>query len=1042
MIANEYNHRIPQVLVIHSYHAGYKWSDDISKGFITKLREHNPKIRIVTEYLDTKRFFNEEYTAKQKERLAFKYSDERYDVIIAVDNNAFDIVLDIRKDVFYNTPLVFCGVNNFNSKQIASESNITGVNESASISETLELIGNLHPETKNILFINDNTATGAQTKGYFKNQMRSFDSSIKVEYFNDTSIEGLVQRVRNLDSSTVVLYATFFKDNKGTFIGYDESIMKVVDASSVPVYVVWDFSLGYGAIGGFLTSGLYQGEAAAELTHKILSGEPADQIEIVTESPNKFIFDKKALDKWGISENQLPKGAHIINKEESFYAKNRILIWKFIIVIIVLGLIILALIFTVMKKVLLERKLKISHADLLDAKNNLKTIVAERTEELTIERNFFSTVLENEDAFVIVFDKKGDISRINKYACNKLELTSDNCEATDFWKHLKYPDKVTYLRENLFTETFLSSSRQLLLNIVSERGTELLLETVFTGIYSPNLEYVVLTGVDITEKVKIVKELERNELKYRLLFENNGIALVSIDETGLITMANKELLDMLGYSKEEVVGLQRWNDFIHEASMEKITQNRKKRFNNEPGVKDNYEIKMITKEGFVKDALINIVLIRETREIIASFIDISKSKVIERKMLQSINEGKASNKVKASFLSNMGTRIANPLDSINAVSELLYGTGLDAKQRSLVDTVRHNSLFLFSYINQVSDYSKLKDEKIEVIYETISLKMVVDQVLNEFSYQARRKGIELLCIIEENTPAQIRGDLSNIYKVIRNLLYNALEFTVYGSIKLMISNSVHGQFNEVSFKIDYSGAGLDQRVIRALKSNSEEQISMLKQNLYDTLSIGLLVSKKLVKLMGGVLDVESFNGGNTIFTFTITTQVLENNKPGEWNQILHSETSEDMGSTLLEDKFKLSSEVGTEIGGKYPLNILLASQDKTYSDVLTRLLISFGYDIQVTFGENNILDLFETQTFDLVLLDVKNQKLDGYETAKRIRELGTNISQPYLVDLISDLSSRILLSESTNLNDYLLKPFVANKLMKVIVDSWQNKIDK
>src|SRR5689334_8891059 len=102
-----------QVLVLHSYHMGYKWTDEMTQGIRSALREEGKSVQVRYEYMDTKRVSDPAYFRLLHESYKYKYRTSRFDVIIATDNDAFDFLKQYRDDLFPATPVIFCGVNYF-----------------------------------------------------------------------------------------------------------------------------------------------------------------------------------------------------------------------------------------------------------------------------------------------------------------------------------------------------------------------------------------------------------------------------------------------------------------------------------------------------------------------------------------------------------------------------------------------------------------------------------------------------------------------------------------------------------------------------------------------------------------------------------------------------------------------------------------------------------------------------------------------------------------------------------------------------------------
>ncbi|MBN2830609.1 MAG: histidine kinase, partial [Candidatus Cloacimonetes bacterium] len=294
------------VLIVQSYHSGYKWTDEVQSGLITTLRNNNPKLRIFTEYLDSKRFSSPEELKFTADTFIRRYNSSRFDVIVAVDNYALTFLLKIRPLLFPETPLVFCGINGFQESSLGGQKGITGVNEKAGIRRNLQLIQKLHPNITNLLIINDDTITGQELNREIESALNIIPPRIKVRYEHTISMENLKEVISGLPEQSVILYTLFFKDSNGVFYEFDQSIINIVEAAKCPVYGCWDFSLDYGIVGGYLASGIYQGNKAAEKVLQILNGADVNTLGYDMDSANQFIFDYNVLKKWGIKSGKLP----------------------------------------------------------------------------------------------------------------------------------------------------------------------------------------------------------------------------------------------------------------------------------------------------------------------------------------------------------------------------------------------------------------------------------------------------------------------------------------------------------------------------------------------------------------------------------------------------------------------------------------------------------------------------------------------------------------------------------------------------------------
>jgi len=314
-----------EVLILHSYHQGYKWTDDITAGIRSVLGDDD-SINLQIEYMDTKRIADQAYLDQLLELYKQKFEGRQFDVVISSDNNAFDFLIDHRDTLFPGTPVVFSGVNFFTESMLEGQDLFTGVNEDASIRGGFEIALQLHPDTTQIVVVNDTTATGKRIHQKLLEIIPDFQDQVDFVLLEDLTMAEVRQAVGDLPPDSLVFYTLFLRDESGQFFEYDESISLIAEASTVPVYGTWDFSLGYGIVGGLLTSGFFQGEEAAAIAERILEGESADDIPVVLESPNRYMFDYQQLAQWDISTSDLPAGSIIINEPTSFFSRYRNLI--------------------------------------------------------------------------------------------------------------------------------------------------------------------------------------------------------------------------------------------------------------------------------------------------------------------------------------------------------------------------------------------------------------------------------------------------------------------------------------------------------------------------------------------------------------------------------------------------------------------------------------------------------------------------------------------------------------------------------------------
>ena len=313
--------RKQKILVLHSYHQGLEWTDNITSGIQTVFQPLDKEYEIYYEYLDTKRNAGIYYKKHLEELFETKMKTVQFAAVIVADNNALAFIKKTYRFLQGRPPLVFCGINHFRPDMIDTLPSVTGVTEEADIAANFDLMLRLHPERKRIVVILDRTATGDALAKSLAGTIEAYRNRVHIETLRDFTLEEAADFVAELGDEDMIYLLTFNRDRENNFISYAEGVTLLTEATKVPIYGSWDFYLGKGIVGGMIASGELQGEVAAQLALRILQGERPQDIPIVTGSVNRIMFDFNRLQSFGIDFRQLPDGASIINQPPRFYQK-------------------------------------------------------------------------------------------------------------------------------------------------------------------------------------------------------------------------------------------------------------------------------------------------------------------------------------------------------------------------------------------------------------------------------------------------------------------------------------------------------------------------------------------------------------------------------------------------------------------------------------------------------------------------------------------------------------------------------------------------
>ncbi len=345
------------VLLLNSYHQGYKWSDDETEGVRAALPGN---VEVFIEYMDTKREFNADYLELLAETYRVKYGDIPLDCIIVLDDNALNFILEYRADLFPGVPVVFGGTNNFDESMIAGQEGITGLTEPVGIPDLFDTILHVFPETEQIFVINDWTTTGLANRAAIEKIVEQGQIPVDVIFLDDGegfTFDELLNAVANLPPHSVLLYADFFQTKDGVYLPLETVVPAISEAADAPLFGGGDAYLGYGTVGGKGIIGRQNGEAVGELAIRVLNGESPDDIP-VTSGTVTCMFDYNQLRRWNIPISALPEDSVVINRPHNFYTENRAAVWSALTIVVLQSTIIAYLLMNARKRRRIEQTLR------------------------------------------------------------------------------------------------------------------------------------------------------------------------------------------------------------------------------------------------------------------------------------------------------------------------------------------------------------------------------------------------------------------------------------------------------------------------------------------------------------------------------------------------------------------------------------------------------------------------------------------------------------------------------------------------------------
>ena len=345
-----------EILLLHSYNNGLKWSDNITQG-VRDILDKYPEYELTIEFMDSKKIDTDEYSNNLLSLYTKKFSNRKYAVVITVDNYAYEFTLSHHKDIFNNSPIVFCGVENFNEKTIPNDLKkyITGVVEYKEIEKNINLISKTITDLNTLYIISDDSFSSLAIKNQILEEMQKFEKNFKIVFDNQIDIDTITDKINSLPKNSAILFTSLYRDKNKKYIPYNQ-IRTLFKSSKYPVFALNKIHLDEGVIGGIVVDPIEQGILAAKKTIEIIDGKEPSLIAI-SKPVSKYYFDYNVLEKFSLSHSKIPILATVINKPKSFFEENRKFIDSVFLLMPLFILLIIGLIVNITKRIRLEIKL-------------------------------------------------------------------------------------------------------------------------------------------------------------------------------------------------------------------------------------------------------------------------------------------------------------------------------------------------------------------------------------------------------------------------------------------------------------------------------------------------------------------------------------------------------------------------------------------------------------------------------------------------------------------------------------------------------------
>ncbi len=394
-----------------------------------------------------------------------------------------------------------------------------------------------------------------------------------------------------------------------------------------------------------------------------------------------------------------------------------------------------------------------------------------------------------------------------------------------------------------------------------------------------------------------------------------------------------------------------------------------------------------------------------------SYRDIRHAVELQKQIMlaeQETQNAAAASQAKSQFLAHMSHEIRTPLNGIIGIADILSQTQLDDSQDQYVKTIFNSGEALLSIINDILDFSKIEAGKLELENIIFSLSAQCPTLNDIFVVQLKNKNLTLNIEIDPDIPKYLMGDPLRIKQILLNLISNSIKFTHEGGINLSVHLANSESDLTLQFVVQDTGIGIAEDKQKIL-FEAFTQVDSSTTRKYGGTGLGLQISKRLVELMGGKIQVESTLNQGSVFSFTLRSQT------GTEEQVVHIE------------------DINPAQQPAEQIRILVAEDNQTNQLVVGAMLKRLGYQYDICDDGQLAIEAIDKQAYDLVLMDCQMPVLDGFAATQKIRTTTDKTKLPIIALTAGATAKEQRQCYEAGMNDFLSKPITLEVLKQTLL---------
>ena len=454
----------------------------------------------------------------------------------------------------------------------------------------------------------------------------------------------------------------------------------------------------------------------------------------------------------------------------------------------------------------------------------------------------FRTIIENNHDAILIIDPNDLICFANPAAERLYQVASDELTGT----HCPFAHA-----ENAHQEQ----------EVIDQKGELHICEMQLTELLWENLSVTMVTLRDITARKHAEDALRQSEQRLQTLTNNLPIVLFALDNDGIFTVLRGKGLEALGLSEKSLLGKSIFEQYRH---FPDVIENTRRALQGE-----TFSCTLSFNKGRLILEVQYSPLLNQTGHLIGSLglaTNITERKRVEIELHRAKEAAEIANRSKSEFLAAMSHEIRTPMNGVIGVTQLLTQTELSPQQAHYVEMIHTSGETLLTVINDILDFSKIEAGKLVLDNLEFDLRGLFEDVISFFAPAAQRKGLNIICDLPPQLPQRMRGDVNRLRQILNNLIGNAVKFTQRGEVSLKLSITAEHE-TKMCFTVAISDTGIG--ISAHLRANLFKPFSQASSEIsrqYGGTGLGLVISKHLIKMMGGQIGVDSVpNQGSTFW---------------------------------------------------------------------------------------------------------------------------------------------------------------------------------